>query len=456
MDSNISQALRKELTCCICLNYLIDPVTIGCGHSFCRPCLYISWEEAKTTRCLLCGETSKKTDIKSNILVKNLVSPARQASLCQFLSSEDQMCGTHKETKKMFCEESKNRLCLLCSYSQEHEAHRHCSIEYAVEKYRGIFLFLQEKLLKQMRSLWEKIQENQRNLNEECRIINLWMDYICLRRDMIRDQYRKLHPVLHREEKQHLEGLKSERKRILQQLKKSQTKMVQKQNHLREMFEELLNLCHKPDVELLQNLEDTLTRSESVQLHMPQPVNPALSARPITGLIDTFNQFQVNISLNYEASSHDIMLSDDVRSLIFRHDLQEVPFPSGRSNYFATWGAQAFTSGKHYWEMHVDSFWNWAIGVCKDTWLRKNCSVIESGDTFLLLCVKGDNGYHLFTTSPVLSQYIEKSLGKVGVFVDFNSGSVSFVNVAKNSLIWEYPAYSFNYSLRPFFCTGHT
>ncbi|XP_064145597.1 E3 ubiquitin-protein ligase TRIM48-like [Loxodonta africana] len=378
MDSNISQALRKELTCCICLNYLTDPVTIGCGHSFCRPCLYISWEEAKTTRCPLCGETSKKTDIKSNILVKNLVSLARQASLCQFLSSEDQMCGTHKETKKMFCEESKNLLCLLCSSSQEHEAHRQCSIEYAVEKYR-------EKLLKQMRSLWEKIQENQRNLNEECKIINLWM-----------------------------------------------------------------------------NLEDTLTRSESVQLHMPQPVNPALSARPITGLIDRFNQFQdsllsaVNISLNYETSSHDIMLSDDVRSLIFRHDLQKVPFPSGRSNYFATWGAQAFSSGKHYWEMHVDSSWDWAIGVCKDTWLRKNCSVIESGDTFLLLCVKGDNGYHLFTTSPVLSQYIEKPLGKVGVFVDFNSGSVSFVHVAKNSLIWEYPAYSFNYSLRPFFCTGHT
>nr|XP_023414314.1 tripartite motif-containing protein 43-like [Loxodonta africana] len=358
MDSNISQAFQKELTCCICLSYLTDPLTIGCGHSFCRPCLYISGEDTKTARCPLCGETSKKTDIKSNILVKNLVSLARQASLCQFLSSEDQMCGTHKETKKMFCEESKNLLCLLCSSSQEHEAHRHCSIEYAVEKYRDL-----EDTLTRSTRLTDTVPLNT----------------------------------------------------------------------------------------LLRS-----TGSESVQLHMPQPVNPALSARPITGLIDRFNQFQVNISLNYETSSHDIMLSDDVRSLIFRHDLREVPFPSGRSNYFATWGAQAFSSGKHYWEMHVDSSWDWAIGVCKDTWLRKNCSVIESGDTFLLLCVKGDNGYHLFTTSPVLSQYIEKPLGKVGVFVDFNSGSVSFVHVAKNSLIWEYSAYSFNYSLRPFFCTGHT
>uniref|UniRef100_G3TC54 B30.2/SPRY domain-containing protein n=1 Tax=Loxodonta africana TaxID=9785 RepID=G3TC54_LOXAF len=315
--------------------------------------------------------------------------------------------------------ESKNLLCLLCSSSQEHEAHRHCSIEYAVEKYRKAF------------ESWRIIELREYKEDEYRDYILVFTgeafktNEVFMGKDPRKSEKSKrgvqnnqpVDELLHREEKQHLEGLKSERKRILQQLKKSQTTMVQKQNHLREMFEELLNLCHKPDVDLLQNLEDTLTRSESVQLHMPQPVNPALSARPITGLIDRFNQFQVNISLNYEASSHDIMLSDDVRSLIFRHDLQEVPFPSGRSNYFATWGDQAFSSGKHYWEMHVDSSWDWAIGVCKDTWLRKNCSVIESGDTFLLLCVKGDNGYHLFTTSPVLSQYIEKPLGKVGVFV---------------------------------------
>ncbi|XP_004390545.1 tripartite motif-containing protein 43-like [Trichechus manatus latirostris] len=450
MDFDISQAFQKELTCCICLNYLTDPVTIGCGHSFCRPCLCLSWEEAKTSQCPVCRETSKKTDIKSSILVKNLVFLARQHSLCQFLSSEEQMCGTHKETKKMFCEENKSLLCLLCSKSLEHKAHRHCSIECAVEEYR-------EKLLKQMRSLWEKIQENQRNLNEECRIINLWMDYLCLRREMIRDEYRKLHPVLYREEKEHLQGLKSESKKIFQQLKKSRAIMVQKRKHLREMHEELLNLCHKPDVELLQNLGDTLTRSESLlQLHMPQPVNPALGARPITGLIDRFNQFQVNISLNYEISSHNIMLFEDVRSLRLRHDPQEAHLPSETSKYFATWGAQSFTSGKHYWEIDVDSSWDWAVGVCKDTWLRKNGPVVESGDTFLLIYVKEDNCSHLLTTSPLLSQYIEKPLGKVGVFVDFKTGSVSFSNVAKSSLIWRYPACSFSYPVRPLFCTGHT
>nr|XP_023398262.1 tripartite motif-containing protein 43-like [Loxodonta africana] len=470
--------------------------------------------------CPLCRQTTEQTAFKTNILVKNLVSLARQARLWQFLSSEEQMCGTHKETRKMFCEESKNLLCFLCSNSQEHEAHRHCSIECAVEEY-------QEKLLKEMRSLWENIQKNWRNLNEESLIIKLWVVsmrlfslepacdrlagdlsmknlsksmslqyYVFLLSEIIRSEYQKLHPNILEEENQHLEGLKNEGKKIFQQLKKSEATMVQKGRHLREMYEELRNMCHKSDVELLQVrtedapgnhlLTDSPTcRSESVQLDMPQPVNPALSARPITGLIDRFRQFRgecqpgggtayspaglsynilgnvittysVEISFRYEISSQNIMVFDDVRSLRLRRDLQEVPFPSRRSQYFAAWGDQAFTSGKHYWEIDVDDAWDWAVGVCKDTWLRKNGSLVESKNVFLLLCVKDINRYNLLTTSPVFPQYIEKPLGRVGVYIDFDSRSMSFVNVAKSSLIWRYPACSFNYPLRPFFCTGHT
>ncbi|XP_007936280.1 tripartite motif-containing protein 43-like [Orycteropus afer afer] len=446
MDS----AFHKELTCVICLNYFIDPVTIDCGHSFCRPCLCLSWEECKTpASCPMCRETSAQTEFKSNIVLKKLVALARQASLSQCLNSEEQMCVAHKETKTIFCEETKTLLCLLCSDSQEHEAHSHCSIGCAVEEYR-------EKLTKQRKSLWENIQENERNLNEEGRVISQWMDYIYLQRKMIRDEYQKIHPVLQKEENQHLRGLKIESKNILQQLKKSKATMVQKRKHLIEMHEELLDMCHKPDVELLQNLGDILTRSESMLLYMPQPVKPALSARPITGLIDRFSQFQVGITLNYEISSYDIMLFDDVRSLKCRHDPEDVPFPSGRSSYFAACGSQAFSSGKLYWEIDVDSSWDWAVGVCKDTWIRKNSPVIKSRDIFLLLCVKEGNHYNILTTSPMLSHYIERPLERVGVYVDFDSGSVSFSNVAKSSLIWRYPSCSFNYPLRPFFCIGHT
>ncbi|XP_062950886.1 tripartite motif-containing protein 43-like [Cynocephalus volans] len=448
MDSDISQAFQKELTCLICINYLIDPVTIGCGHSFCRPCLCLSWEEAQIpSPCPMCREPSQATDFKTNILLKNLVAIARKASLWQFLSSEEHMCGTHKQTKKIFCEEDKNLLCVLCSHSQGHEAHRHCSIEEAAEEHR-------EKLIKNMRTLWKKIQQNQRNLVVESRIISQWMCYVYLRAEMTRGEYRKLHPVSCEEEKQYIEKLKKEREEILQNLKRCEAKMAQKRKHLKELYQELIEMCHKPDVELLQDFGDTLTRSESVQL--PQLVNPELSAWFITGLMDKLNCFRVDISFSNEITNHNIRLFDNVRSLVFRHVHQDASLNSDRSNYFAAWGAQSFTTGKHYWELDVNDSWDWALGVCKDSGIRGNSKLIGSGDMFLLLCVKEGNHYGLLTTSPIFPHYIEKPLGKVGVFLDFESGSVSFVNVAKSSLMWKYPTGSFNFPVRPFFCTGHT
>ncbi|XP_007936281.1 tripartite motif-containing protein 43B-like [Orycteropus afer afer] len=442
LPGKMDSTLQKELTCVICLSYFTDPVTIGCGHSFCRACLCLSWGEGKTpASCPVCREISEQTEFKTNIVVKNLVSLARQASLSQCLNSDEQMCGAHKETKTIFCNENKQLLCLLCSKSQGHKTHRHCSIGCAVEEYR-------EKLLKQIKSLWEKIQENQENLNMETKKSMSLQNFVFLWTYIISSEYQKLHPALCEEEKQHLEGLESEGKSIFQQLKKSEATMVQKGKHLREMYEELINMCHKPDVELLQDLEDLLTRSESMQLHMPQPVNLALSARPITGLIDRFNQFRVEVSFNYEMINQNIMLFDAVKRRKFRH---------GRSNYLVAWGTQAFTSGKHYWEIEVDYSWDWAVGLCsKDSWIRKNYSVIKSQDIFLLLCLKEGSRYNPLTTSPIIFHCVEKPVGRVGVFVDFDKQSVSFVNVAKSSLIWRYPACSFSYPLRPFFCTDQT
>lgn len=137
MDSDISQAFQKELTCLICLNYLMDPVTMGCGHSFCWSCLCVFWEKTGTpAQCPLCRQISQQTNFKINFILKNLVSIARKASLRQFLSSGENICGPHKETKRIFCEDDGCLLCPHCSSSQEHEAHRHCSVEEAAEEFR--------------------------------------------------------------------------------------------------------------------------------------------------------------------------------------------------------------------------------------------------------------------------------------------------------------------------------
>ncbi|XP_055437568.1 tripartite motif-containing protein 43-like isoform X2 [Bubalus kerabau] len=233
--------------------------------------------------------------------------------------------------------------------------------------------------------------------------------------------------------------------------------MIGKKRELRVIHKELTKMCSKQDMELLQELEDKVKWSESAQLHVPRPLLPELPAPPMSGLLGWLNRFQVNFSFSNEVSSRHIRLFNDARNLMYEHDSLHVSLDGGTSKCFAAWGAQSFTSGKQYWEMLVDNSWDWAVGVCKDSWIRKDDSILDESnrDKFLLVCVKQDDHYQLWTTAPSTPLYIGRPLGRVGVFLDCDSGSISFVDVAKPTLLWRYHDGVYTFPVRPFICTGH-
>ncbi|XP_055137359.1 E3 ubiquitin-protein ligase TRIM48-like isoform X2 [Symphalangus syndactylus] len=374
MNSGIWQVFQREVTCPICMNYFIDPVTMGCGHSFCRPCFYLHWEDIPIlTQCFECIKSTQQRNLKTNIRLKKMASFARKASLWLFLSSEEQMCGTHRETKKMFCEVDKSLLCSLCSSSQEHRDHRHCPVEWAAEEHRV-------KLLQKMQSLWGKARENQRNQNVETTRISHWKAF-----------------------------------------------------------------------------GDILYRSECVLLHMPQPLNLELRAGPITGLRNRLNQIRVDITLHHnEANSH-IFRCGHLRSICIGCDHQNAPHITATPTSFLAWGAQSFTSGKYYWEAHVGDSWNWAFGVCNKYGQGKNQNGNIYGEEglFSLGCVKNDIQCSLFTTSTITLQYVSRPTSHIGLFLDCEARTVSFVDVNQSSPIYTIPNCSFSPPLRPVFCCIH-
>nr|XP_042115582.1 tripartite motif-containing protein 43-like [Peromyscus maniculatus bairdii] len=355
MESDISQAFQEELTCFICLSCLTEPVTISCGHSFCRA------------------------------------------------SAEDEM----------------------------------------------------ERLLKQMASLWEKIQEIEETIEANMGTKTLWMDYVTLREEMIRTEYRELHPFLCEEEEKHIECMRKEGQCVLDKLRKSEAMIVQKSKDLREMFQELMAMSQEPYVVLLQGLDDMVRRSESMQLNMPEVMEPELSALPITGLTESCKQFQVHIFFDNVTTSHSMMnLFNGLREFSSGPHLEDTSADSVGC-YLACWASLEFISGKYYWEMDLQESGDWAVGVCEDSWLRNTNQMIDSEGAFLLVCMKEGNHYCLLTTCPLFWHYIERPLGRVGVLLDCDRGCLSFVNVAKSSLIYRCPPGIFKNPVRPFFSSSH-
>lgn len=163
----------------------------------------------------------------------------------------------------------------------------------------------------------------------------------------------------------------------------------------------------------------------------------------------------MHIALDNEIVTGHVPVFEDLRRLLAGPDHPVVYDTPPGSKYLLAWGAESFTSGQHYWEVDVAGCCSWAIGFCNDSWARKNDMVLDSEGIFLLLCIKENKQCSLFTSSPLSPQYVKRPLGRVGLFLDYDGGFLSFFNVANSSLICRFLSCSFSSPLKPFLCSGH-
>ncbi|EPQ11800.1 Putative tripartite motif-containing protein 64B [Myotis brandtii] len=145
-------------------------------------------------------------------------------------------------------------------------------------------------------------------------------------------------------------------------------------------------------------------------------------------------------------------LSEDVRSVLFGTDHHSMSRESERVQTFVTWGTQTFTSGRHYWEVDVPHSLIWILGICKDILIRENYFFIDFEEASLLFSLKLNNHYYLSTNCPLLVHHVEMPVGKIGVFLDYDKGTVSFHDVGNGSLLSSFASSSFSFPLKPFLC----
>nr|XP_008265754.2 tripartite motif-containing protein 64 [Oryctolagus cuniculus] len=448
MDPATLQVFQQELTCPICMNFFLDPVRIDCGHNFCRSCLSLSWEEAETPMCCpMCKEMSEKTNFKTNVVLKKLASAARKYQLNQVTRLQEQVPGEQTEAAGLLTEVDKSLHYQPLSGCPQPEIHDHTMMECAAEESR-------EKLLKEMNTLWELIQELKNNVTEEIKKTHSFKEYVSLRELMIKAQYQKLRIFLHEEEQLQLQALHREAQEISQQLQGSEMRMTQQKHQVINTYRELAEVCHKPDMELLQDMQSVLERAELVQTLRLQGVNPELTLRNITGLREMLNNFRVDNGLRKEVARRYVSFSEDLRSTIFGEEHRSAPNHSQRAESFAVWGAQTFTSGQHYWEVDVSSSSNWILGVCYDSSTSDTSDIIHFEEAFLLASLKSNNHYILYTSVPPLTHYVKRPLSMVGVFLDCDHGTVGFYDVDKGSLIHCNVPTQFTSPLNPFFWLG--
>lgn len=160
--------------------------------------------------------------------------------------------------------------------------------------------------------------------------------------------------------------------------------------------------------------------------------------------------------LDPDTAHPDLLLSEDRRSVRrcpLRHLGESVPDNPERFNSEpCVLGRESFASGKHYWEVEVENVMVWTVGVCRDSVERKGEVLLIPQNGFWTLEMFGNQYRALSSPDRILP--LKESLCRVGVFLDYEAGDVSFYNMRDRSHIYTCPRSAFSVPVRPFFRIG--
>ncbi|XP_056659788.1 probable E3 ubiquitin-protein ligase TRIML1 [Monodelphis domestica] len=356
--AEIAENFKEELTCPVCLDYFSRPVTLGCGHNFCRLCLLKKWGEVdQPCPCPECRRSFLIRDFEINHRLSRLSKMARKIRpyLLQ-LKKESAVCERHQEEQKLFCKEDQTLLCVSCVQTQDHSKHTVCPIEKAAE-------YSRDKLQKTLELLWKKVELIQNMLTEEREKMLTWNEQADAWRESTRIQYKRFCEFLKYEEKWHLHLLKMDESKNMKNLRASEARLSQYLQNLKKVIIELEQNDQKTDLQLLQGVGGPLVRSESLLRHHLETTNTQVSMIQITGIWEMMKFFRENVTLDTESACPYLIVSEDMKTVTHGGFQKHIPTGPHQFEDSIILGAQIFTSGMHYWEVYVGDSWEWSVGV---------------------------------------------------------------------------------------------
>uniref|UniRef100_A0A671ES86 RING-type E3 ubiquitin transferase n=1 Tax=Rhinolophus ferrumequinum TaxID=59479 RepID=A0A671ES86_RHIFE len=447
MASGILLHIQEELTCPICLELLTEPLSLDCGHSFCKACITANNKEPEISQkgkslCPVCRFSYHPGDLRPNRFVANIVERLREVKVSPEEGQKRDLCVRHGEKLHLFCKEDGKVICWLCERSQEHRDHHTFLIEEVAQEY-------QEKLeaaLERLKTEQKKAEMYNSNIRKEENQIQHDIQ-------SFQNCIKQLKDVLDSEEQKELQKLKNEEGHILHTLAESEKKLVRQSQLVGDLISALEHRLQGSAIEMLQ--VGLGKKSESWTWKKPKIVSTKLkSAFQAPDLSRILQEFKGE--------------GRQVRVFMFRN-----VYPCNFSA-FDVLGCQNFSSGKYYWEVDVSQKIAWILGVYSNTsdLNRKRSSGFVFNPHINYLNVyyrfRPDNGYWVVglqneseynafedssTSDPkVLTLSMAVPPCRVGVFLDYEAGTVSFFNVTNHgSLIYKFSKCRFSQAAYPYF-----
>ncbi|XP_028442134.1 E3 ubiquitin-protein ligase TRIM39-like isoform X1 [Perca flavescens] len=474
MSAASSLLTEDQLLCSICLDVFNDPVSTPCGHNFCKTCITRHWVTDVPYQCPNCREVfNTKPELEVNTLISEMAAQFRQSAQQEASSSSEQQVSKPKEVPCDVYSRTKRRtwmfflVCLLCVFmtwmvsdqkkhlvgpqNEEYEAKKAelwktgAEIQQVIQKRR---LKIQE--IKHSVELSD--EDADREIAEGVQVVT------ALKESVERSQAELIEMIQEKKRttKQPAEGFITELEQEISELQKRSTEVEQllqseDQQHLLQSFTSLNAVpptkdwtevnVHSPSYEgfvrrAVTQLEETLSE------HMKKLFRVELKR---------FQQSAVDVTLDPDTAHPKLILSDDGKQVHDSDVRKNLPDnPKRFFNYVFVLAKQSFSSGRFYYEVQIQGKTAWTLGVARESVNRMVSTLPTPQDGYWAIWLRNDNDY-LALDDPTVLLSLKSRPQKVGVFVDYEEGLVSFYDVDAAALIYSFTGCSFTEKLYPFF-----
>ncbi|XP_037327926.2 E3 ubiquitin-protein ligase TRIM39-like [Pungitius pungitius] len=425
------------------------------------PCDVCTGTKVKALKsCLVCLVSYCETHLEPHLTASRL---KRHQLMDPVENLEGRMCTKHNKPLELFCKSDQTCVCMLCTVL-DHKNHEYVPLKEGYEE-KKVELKKTEAEIQQM------IQKRRLKIQEIKHSVDLSEEDAGREKAEGVQVFTDLMESVGR-------GLKELLKTIEE---KQETTKKQAEAFIRELDQEISELMKRSaEVEQFSLSEDHLHLLQSLNIHQPPPtkdwtevrVCPSYErtvVRAVSQLEETLSEkmkkvlkvdlkkvqkFAVDVTLDPETAHRHLNLSANGKRV--KYVDEKMTLPNNPERFFNTpcvLGKTGFSSGRFYFEVQVKRKIEWDIGVIRESVNRKKIISWCPQNGYWTICLENGNEYKASDDHQV-DLSLKSHPQKVGVFVDYEEGVVSFYDVEAAALIYSFTGCFFTEKLFPFFHPG--
>ncbi|CAI5678882.1 unnamed protein product [Oreochromis niloticus] len=422
--------------------------------------------------CLVCLTSYCQTHLEPHLTATSL---KRHQLIEPVENLENRMCRKHNKPLELFCKTDQTCVCALCSVL-DHKNHEFVPLR---EEYEGKKAELEkteaeiQQMIQKRRLKIQKIKESvkmskdaaDRQKAEGVQVFTALIT--CVNRDLM-ELIKEVEAKQETTEKQ-AEGVIKDLEQEISALMERSSEVEQLSHsedhlHLLQSFSSLKAAAPTKDWTAPWWVEKCMDRTGEVKFC--QPSYEGTVVRAVAQLDETLRkhmkklfeaelkrvqQYAVDVTLDPDTAHPDLILSDDRKQVNHVDVRKNLPDnPERFSQCVSVLGEQSFSSGRFYFEVQVKGKTKWSLGVATESINRKVKIALSPQYGFWVILLRNGNQYEA-CADPAVDLCLQSGPEKVGVFVDYEEGLVSFYDVDAAALIYSFTGCSFTEELLPYF-----